>query len=269
MGSNKAVKSTVSMLPPKGGTVDLADVLPAAAKANGISIEDAIGIYMRNREAIHGVLGLLGRLFQRKPKTPKPSSSFDVPTTKPGIPGGFDRPSYDNVPSYANVPTPVARVIGELRLKLGIIQYGPSETITDKELFDQMAAGTAKLNEGMRLHFDITPVDVYGQPFQTGQPGHPEGLAEGIIYRLGWDGQTVDIRPGDLAGEGDNTRQTPGLLTVHSWHDDYGLTPVVKVQKTPDETGDHVATFQALLPPSPKTGGRQIASRTYEFKVNT
>lgn len=250
---SEKVKGHVS---PAHEGIDLADLLPAIADKKGLDIGEVVGIYMQHKSIIDRVLGVVFGLFKKKPKAPKVDPG---PGSKPGVQEPQQPPQEQPRP----VPVGARAVIAALRSKVGVIQQNAEDGRPySKPDRDDIVSGAGKLNEGDRIHFDATPVDANGYELQPGDPA--EAHPSKVDYLIGWNGEFVR---GSVHDDVDDA--WPGPLSVHSWHDDYGLTPVLKVHKTPDETGDAEVTFQMILPPQPITGGVEIAGPVHRFRVNT
>ena len=201
---------------------------------------------------IGDVVGFVLKIFNRKKDKPA-----EVPA---------EIPTHSS-PDIVLTPTvPAGRLVTALRSKItGIQNHRGGGNLYEKAEFDRIVSGDNPAHAGDRLHIDITPIDQFGKPFQTGEPGHPEGEDEGIQYLVRFNGQQTVINPVDLAGNGDNDRVTPDNITLHSWHDDYGLTPVVKIHKTAPQG---TVEFQAFLNPSAKTNGQRVEGLIHRVRVD-
>lgn len=264
--------------------IDFADIATIAnivrkpdVDGNGkFDLKDVVLIAMQNPAKIKLLFTLIAGLFHHAPK-PGPSMSLEtvphvaLPTptrdTKPISEIDRDTGPESTVhPSRVTPGVPVQRVVNgraatrtvdSLQAKLFFIEQAGN--IVDKERFKEIKRG-GNIPWGARIHFDITPYAA-GVAIQPGAPELPgmlqeDGETPAMKFRVLWDGAEGSGPDGEM----------PGPSELHSYDDDFGCTPVVKIPKDAEDEAQHTLVLQAILPACPATGNVEIVSN--EVSVN-
>jgi hypothetical protein len=174
---------------------------------------------LEHDEKILGAIGLIKKLLGKKKK----QVEGVVEAAKP-IPG----------PGAINPPQNLRKVTA-LRASLFFIERNKVAPfgIIPKRDFDRVKSDEGPSFFHDRVHLDVDPLDSDGVEIGPGSPDliqmvAPDGSNK-LTYEVSYD-------------DGDQ-----GPVQIHSFGDNFGCTPVLKVDRGANDGGEHYVSFRAVL----------------------
>jgi hypothetical protein len=187
--------------------VDLAKIWETAQKL-GLNASKIFNLYRKHKSKVETVIEILGGLFGKDDGPVAPS--VPVITAPPAPPEVPTAPAPPAPPAVPGIPVAAARVISSLRMRFFFIERNHKPI--PKPDFDKVMEGQDPLDDGDRIHIDITPYDQFGNEVRPGSPELGQLLNADGSNRMQYD----------LSGD-------TGEITNE--YDDYGCTPVLKVPR--------------------------------------